>query len=161
MSAAIRPAEPADQAAIERIVNDAYGHYVARMGKRPGPMEDDYAARIADREAWVLDDGGSLAGVLVLCDAADHLLLDNIAVAPAHQGRGVGRRLMAFAETEARRRGWSEIRLYTHETMIENQALYQRLGYVETHRAEQAGFARVFMRKPLPSSDPKPDLAIR
>jgi ribosomal protein S18 acetylase RimI-like enzyme len=154
MSAEIRPARPADQRAIERVVHDAYGHYVARMGQRPGPMDDDYAARIAGGEAWVLDDTGSdstgsIAGALVLRNAVDHLLLDNIAVAPAHQGKGVGRRLMAFAEAEARRRGHAEIRLYTHETMVENQALYRHLGFVETHRAEQAGFRRVFMRKTL------------
>jgi hypothetical protein len=33
--------------------------------------------------------------------------------------------------------------------MIENQALYARLGFAETGRGEQAGFARVFMRKRL------------
>jgi hypothetical protein len=30
------------------------------------------------------------------------------------------RRLLAFAEAEALRRGYSEIRLYTHQTMVEN-----------------------------------------
>ena len=45
------------------------------------------------------------------------------------------------------RRGHGELRLYTHALMHENQALYSRLGFVETYRAEQAGFPRVFMRK--------------
>jgi GNAT superfamily N-acetyltransferase len=166
MSAEIRPARPADQAAVARIVDDAYRHYVARMGKLPGPMQDDYAARIAAGEAWVVEAAGTIAGVLVLCAAPDHLLLDNVAVAPAHQGTGVGRRLIAFAEDEARRRGHGEIRLYTHETMVENQALYRRLGFVETHRAEQAGFRRVFMTKTLDgrsvaSPAPKPAPAKR
>jgi ribosomal protein S18 acetylase RimI-like enzyme len=149
VSAAIRPAEPADQPAIERVVHDAYIGYVARIGKQPGPMLDDYGTLIAAGEAWVLEDAGPIVGVLILLAAPDHLLLDNIAVAPARQGSGVGRRLLDFAEAEARRRGLREIRLYTHELMVENQALYRRIGYVETHRAEQAGFRRVFMRKPL------------
>ena len=38
--------------------------------------------------------------------------------------RGIGRRMIAFAESEARRLGFAEIRLYTHEKMIENIALY-------------------------------------
>ncbi len=130
-------------------MHDAYRHYIERMGKPPGPMQDDYAARIAAGEAWVIEDAGTIAGVLVLCDAPDHVLLDNIAVAPAHQGTGVGKRLIAFAEAETRRRGHAEIRLYTHETMVENQALYRRIGFVETHRAEQDGFHRVFMTKAL------------
>jgi ribosomal protein S18 acetylase RimI-like enzyme len=149
MSAAIRPARPADLPAIERIVRDAYSPYITRMGQTPGPMRDDYAARIAAGTAWVLEQAGALAGVVVLLEAPDHLLLDNVAVDPARQGTGVGRRLIAFAEAEARRRGRSEIRLYTHVTMVENQALYARLGFVETGRGEQAGFARVFMRKRL------------
>ncbi|MBV8168923.1 MAG: GNAT family N-acetyltransferase [Alphaproteobacteria bacterium] len=119
------------------------------MGKPPGPMLDDYAARITAGEAWVIEDDSTIAGVLVLCDATDHVLLDNIAVAPAHQGTGVGKRLITFAEAETRRRGHAEIRLYTHETMVENQALYRRIGFVETHRAEQDGFHRVFMTKVL------------
>ena len=149
MDAAIRPARPADAAIITRVVHDAYAHYIPRMGKPPGPMQDDYAARIADGAAWVLEADGAIAGVLVLLDEGDHVLLDNVAVAPARQGQGIGRRLIAFAEAEARRRGYAEIRLYTHATMVENQALYRRLGFEETHRGEQAGFERVFMRKRL------------
>ena len=61
----------------------------------------------------------------------------------------MGRRLLAFAEAEALRRGYSEIRLYTHETMVENQRLYASIGYEETGRGTEAGYDRVFMRKPL------------
>jgi ribosomal protein S18 acetylase RimI-like enzyme len=149
MGAAIRPALPADVPAIERVVHDAYAHYVARMGVRPGPMNDDYRARVAAGAVSVLEADGAIAGVLVLLDAPDHLLLDNVAVAPERQGQGIGRQLVAFAEAEARRRGYAEIKLYTHVTMVENQALYRRLGFDETHRGEQAGFQRVFMRKRL------------
>lgn len=145
----IRPASSADRPAVERIVRDAYTKYVARIGKPPGPMCDDYAQRIADRAVWVLIASGEIAGILVLLDEDDHLLLDNVAVEPRHQGKGVGRALIAFAEQEARRRGHAEIRLYTHQAMHENIALYPRLGYEETGRGEQAGFPRVFFRKML------------
>ena len=77
------------------------------------------------------------------------VLLDNIAVRPDRQGSGIGRRLMAFAESEARRLGHAELRLYTHVAMTENIALYTRLGFVETGRGHQAGYDRVFMRKQL------------
>ena len=33
--------------------------------------------------------------------------------------------------------------------MVENQRLYERIGYVETHRAKEHGFARVFYEKVL------------
>jgi len=143
----IRLARPDEAAALTALVRAAYAHYVRRLGREPGPMGDDYAARIAAAEAWVLEEEGGILGVLVLEDTEDGLLLDNIAVATP--GRGVGRALLEFAENEARRRGHARIWLYTHERMVENIALYTRLGYVETHRATQDGFDRVFMAKPL------------
>ena len=68
--------------------------YVPVIGTRPGPMLDDYAARIAADQVWVLEDGGSIAGVLVLEDGPENFLLDNIAVRPDRQGSGFGRRLL-------------------------------------------------------------------
>jgi GNAT superfamily N-acetyltransferase len=145
----IRGAIAADVMAIQRIVHDAYVKYIARIGKQPGPMQDDYAARVAAREAWVCAEGDDIAGILVLEPAPDHLLLDNVAVAPSWQGSGVGRRLLDFADAEALRMGYTELRLYTHVLMHENIALYTRLGWQEYGRGEQAGFQRVFMRKVL------------
>jgi GNAT superfamily N-acetyltransferase len=144
---AIRQATSDDVPAIERIVRDAYARYVERIGKPPGPMLDDYPARVAEGVVWVLDEGGVVSGVLVLLPAPDHLLLDNVAVDPARHGAGLGRRLISFAEEEARRRGYAEVQLYTHIMMHENLVLYPRLGYEEFARFEQAGYQRVFMRK--------------
>jgi ribosomal protein S18 acetylase RimI-like enzyme len=145
----IRPATIADVPAIVDIVNQAYRHYIARMGKLPGPMLDDYAARVLEGTVWVLEEGAVIAAIIVLLPASNYLLLDNIAVSPTRQGFGLGRRLLAFAEAEAMRRGYREIRLYTHETMVENQRLYASIGYEETGRGTEAGYDRVFMRKQL------------
>ena len=111
------------------------------------PMDDDYEARVAAGEAWVLEGAGALRGVLVLVEHAGHLLLDNVAVEPARKDRGDGRALLDFAEAEARRRGLPEIRLYTNEKMERNIALYAARGYAETGRQEGSGFRRVFMAK--------------
>ena len=146
----IRCARPADRAAIERIVRAAYGIYVERIGKPPGPMLDDYTALISDGRVSVLEEADrTMAAIIVLLPEPDHLLLDNIAVRPDRQGQGLGRRLIAFAEEQARRLGHSEVRLYTHEKMTENITLYTRLGFVETGRGQQAGYDRVFMTKRL------------
>ncbi len=154
MRGTIRPALAADVPAIARIVHEAYAPYIPRMGQPPGPMLDDYPARVAEHVVWVLEtdakeDGGAIVGIVVLLDAPDHLLLDNVAVAAGRHGQGLGRRLIDFAEAEARRRGRPELRLYTHVTMVENQALYRRLGFVETHRVTEKGFERVYMTKRL------------
>ncbi len=145
----IRAAAAIDAEAIRDVVHAAYRHYIARIGKPPGPMLDDYSNRIADGQAWVLEDDGRIAGILVLEEGPGGLLLDNIAVLPHCQGRGIGRRLIEFAEAEARRRGFSEIHLYTHALMTENIALYRRAGFVETHRVSEKGYDRVYMTKRL------------
>lgn len=143
----IRPAVEEDLPRVVVIVRAAYSRYLTRMDRPPGPMRDDYRARIREKVVDLIDDAGTVAGLVVLLDRPDHLLLDNVAVDPAFQGRGLGRRLVAHAEAETRRRGRAELRLHTHETMTENVELYRHLGFEETHRAEQDGYRRVFMRK--------------
>lgn len=145
----IRLAESDDHPAVAAIVASAYAHYVDRIGRRPGPMLDDYAAQIQARQLYVLDNAGVIDGVLVLVREDGAMLLHNIAVRPGAQGHGFGRALLEFAERAAREAGYPAIRLYTNVAMIENIALYSRIGYVETHRTEEAGFRRVYMTKSL------------
>ena len=146
----IRPARLDEAPALHALVERAYGGYVPVLGRRPAPMDDDYAARCAAGEAFVLErEGGGFAGALVLEDAPDHLWVDNVAVEPALHGRGLGRALLAFAEDEARRRGHAELRLLTNERMTRNIVLYARLGYAETERREEDGLRRVYMTKRL------------
>jgi GNAT superfamily N-acetyltransferase len=145
----IRAATDADVPAIVEIVDQACQHYIARMGKPPGPILDDYAARVSEGVVWVIEEGTAKAGIIFLRPMTNYLLLDNIAVSPARQGFGLGRRLLAFAEAEALRRGYNEIRLYTHQTMVENQCPYASIRYEETGRGTEAGYDRVFMRKQL------------
>ena len=145
----IRRAGDADIAALRVIATAAYEHYMPRIGRAPAPMTADYAHAVRHGQAWVAEDGGEVAGLLILVARPDHLLLENVAVRPAAQGRGIGTRLLALAEDQARSLQLSEIRLYTNEAMTENLAYYPRRGYAETHRAGQDGFRRVFFRKRL------------
>ena len=145
----LRQATPADLEAVEAVVQAAYSHYVARIGRQPGPMLDDYDALIAAGHVHVMEHEGAVAGVLVLIPEGDTMLLDNVAVSPKAQGLGLGRRMLAFAEATAKASGYDSIRLYTNEAMTENLRLYARIGYAETHRAEEKGLRRVYMAKPL------------
>lgn len=106
-------------------------------------------ALIAAGGVWVAEAQGEPVGMLVLRTRPDHLLLENVAVSPAAQGTGIGRRLLDFADEQAGECGRDEIRLHTNEAMTENLAHYPKAGYVETHRAVQDGFRRVFFSKRL------------
>ncbi|MFL9873820.1 GNAT family N-acetyltransferase [Paraburkholderia megapolitana] len=144
-----RRAVPADRQAIEEIVRQAYSPYISRIGRPPGPMSDDYERLIDAGRVYVVEMEGTIQGILVLVPEPDAMLLDNVAVALSARGTGIGRRLLEYAEHSARAAGYRAIRLYTHETMTENIALYSRIGYTETHRAEEKGLKRVFMVKHL------------
>jgi ribosomal protein S18 acetylase RimI-like enzyme len=142
-----RLAREGDLDAVRELAVTAYEIYVERIGRPPAPMTADYAEAIRAGSLWVAEDGSRIVGLLVLQPEADHLLLDNVAVHPDAQGRGVGRLLLHLAEERARAEGYAEVRLYTNEAMTENLAYYPRHGYVETHRAVDDGFRRVFFRK--------------
>jgi GNAT superfamily N-acetyltransferase len=145
----VRLAEPGDLAAVEAIVEAAYSPYVPLIGREPMPMTADYAALIGDGRVHVAGEPGAVVGVLVLVPEPEAMLIENVCVAPAVKGQGVGRLLLEFAEAAARAASYDRIRLYTNAAFTWNVALYERIGYRETGRAGEAPMRRVDMVKAL------------
>ena len=145
----LRPASEAEAPQVAELVDAAYGHYVERVGRAPGPMTEDYAEVIRDKRVTVAESDGAIVGALVLNVTDEGFAIDNVAVHPSHQGTGLGRSLLEYAEAEARSAGFDSIYLYTHERMAENLELYSRIGYVEYDRRSRGDFSLVFMRKQL------------
>jgi ribosomal protein S18 acetylase RimI-like enzyme len=104
---------------------------------------------IATRQITVAEISGSLVGVLVLNAADGQFVIENVAVDPDHRGMGLGRALLDHAETEAKRAGFDDIHLYTHEQMTDNLAIYTKRGYSEDERRSQGTFDLVFMSERL------------
>jgi len=143
----LRLATEADMPAIRGLIVAAYAGYQDRMDRPPGPVLTDYTDAVAAGRVWV--HGDPVAALLVLDPQQDSMLVENVAVSPAAQGRGFGRALMEFAELQAMTRGLRRMTLYTNEVMTENLAIYARLGYRETARRTEGGYSRVFMAKEL------------
>ncbi len=150
----VRVAVEADAEAVASCVTSAYRHYVERIGRPPGPMEQDYHQIIRECDVFIVPADQEVQGVVVLKRTDEGFLLDNIAVIPKAQGRGIGRALLEFAERQARSAGYDSIYLYTHEKMTENRELYSRIGYVEYDKRIEEGLSRVYMRKRLGDSSP-------
>jgi GNAT superfamily N-acetyltransferase len=149
MKHTIRLAAHDDLHSVKEVVRAAYSHYVPLIGRKPAPMLDDYETLIRDRRVQVALRDEVIQAVLVLIPEDDAMLLDNVAVTPAAQGFGLGRKMLDFAERAARDLGYASIRLYANEAMTENLLLYSRIGYSETHRVEEKGLRRVYMTKSL------------
>lgn len=149
-AAELRQATEADLPSIHRVIAAAYGKYLRRMNKPPAPLSRDYRAAVDAGAVWVA--GCPVTGVISLTSMPDVILVENVAVHPAQQGTGLGRRLMEFAEQQARQRKIQRLALYTNELMTENQAIYSHLGYRETARRVEDGYRRIYMEKVLPAS---------
>ncbi len=152
MSAGIelRRATAADADAIRALTRAAYAKWVPASGREPKPMTADYDAAVRTHRFDLLYLGGVLAALIETVDEGDGLLVENVAVAPAQQGGGLGTRLLALADEIARGEGKDRVRLYTNKLWAENIRLYLKLGY-RIDREEQVapGLVRVHMSKAL------------
>ena len=124
-----RRAGPADVAIVAALTDAAYGKWVPVIGRKPKPMVADHAAAIRDHIVELASIDGKVVGLIELIRAPDHLLLESIAIDPAAQGRGVGRRLMRRVEDSAIEMGYDLVRLYTNKAFAANLDFYRRLGY--------------------------------
>ena len=129
MTEEIRRAAPADAAAIAALTRAAYEKWIPVIGRAPKPMTADYAAAVHAHLIDLLFADGALVAVVECIKEPGHLLIENLAVDPAHQGSGYGRRMLAQAEEIARELGFTEVRLYTNKLFAENVAFYRKHGY--------------------------------
>jgi GNAT superfamily N-acetyltransferase len=127
-------AGPADAARIAGIVNAAYSKWVPLIGREPSPMLADYDKAVVEHRIDLIGENGTVFGLIETDVRPDHFWIENVAVAPDRQGRGIGTRLLAHADRLAREAGRTELRLLTNEKFTINIALYERQGYVITHR---------------------------
>lgn len=149
VSVTVRAARGSELAAVVDLVERAFALYVGRIGRRPAPMDDDYAAHVRGGRVFVVAAEGGLAGLVAVVFGEGFLSVETLAVDPAWQGAGVGRALMAHAEALAFSRRLPEVRVYTNAAMTESLAFYPRLGYREVDRRVEDGYSRVYFVKAL------------
>jgi GNAT superfamily N-acetyltransferase len=111
------------------------------------------ARKAEDEICYIARDGGRIIGC-IFCkpEAPDCLYVGKLAVSPEVQGRGLGRKLLAAAEAEARHRGLPALRLETRIELTGNHATFLAWGFARTAEKSHPGYARttfIEMRKPL------------
>jgi GNAT superfamily N-acetyltransferase len=116
---------------LARLINRAYE--VERFfvdGERTSV--DEIAQMQEHGQFFVLDcAGGHVAAVYVRTDG-DEAQLQMLSVLPEHQGRGLGKRLVAVAEAFSRAKGCRSMGLQIVNLRDELGPFYRRLGYQET-----------------------------
>jgi N-acetylglutamate synthase-like GNAT family acetyltransferase len=116
------------------LTRRVYAKWIPFIDREPKPMMADYERAVRDHWIDLVEEAGELVALVEIIPAGDHLIVENLAVAEAAQGKGLGARLLAHAEQVARDAGLSEVRLYTNAAFAGNVAYYTRRGYRETAR---------------------------
>jgi ribosomal protein S18 acetylase RimI-like enzyme len=124
---AIRPARVEDLDVLLALENRCFEHdRLSRRSFRHFLSSDTASCLVAERT------GELLGYALVLFHGRTALArLYSMAVAPEHQGQGLGRVLLEAAETAALDGGTAVMRLEVHPQNFAAIALYRRAGYLE------------------------------
>jgi ribosomal protein S18 acetylase RimI-like enzyme len=146
----LRQATPKDADAITALTRAAYTPWIAVIGRDPMPMTIDYHAALQIHRFDLLERDGALIGLVETYAAADHLHVENLAVHPAHHGKGLGDALLRHAERLASDAGFHIAGLETNAAYARNLAFYAKRGYIESAREPSArGGVLVHFRKNL------------
>ena len=148
---AFRRAGAADAPAVRALTRAAYAKWCALIGREPKPMTSDHDRAVREHVVDLLidSDGRHLVGLVEMVPNPDHLLVENVAVAPDAQGRGLGRRLMQHAEQRAAALALPQIRLYTNQAFAANLRFYAALGYRIDREEPFRGGVIVHFSKPV------------
>lgn len=156
----IRTAVADDVAAIAALTRAAYSKWVPVIGREPLPMKVDYADAFNKHRFDLLWAGTDMAALIETVQRNDDLLIENVAVSPAFQKRGYGRKLLAHAERLASEAGLPHVRLYTNLRFEENIKLYVSLGYTIEREEPLNGGTLVHMRKDVDAIATRPSIPL-
>ena len=137
---------------MRRFIRQAYAQWIPILGREPMPMQVDYHRAIEAHEIDLWYAGDDLVALIETISYPDHLFIENIAVAPERQRRGLGRYLLSHAEQKARTANLARLALLTAGAFEANVRLYQSVGF-EIERTEPfMGGTTVHMSKSIAAS---------
>lgn len=111
-------------------------------------MTVNYEQAVIKHMINVYETDREIVALIEVVPCEQHLLIENIAVLPSQQGKGLGDLLLNHAETIARSLHLRELQLYTNAAFISNIEFYARRGFEEFHREPfPAGGVTVHMKK--------------
>lgn len=136
MSVQIGPAEACDAVAINRVINAAYRvEDFFKVGDRTNVRE---VAEFLERETFLVarDADDEVVGVVRVSIDGERGHFGMLSVAPAAQGTGLGRTMIAAAEAFARERGCTWMDLEVASPRLELPPFYRKFGYEVSGTAE-------------------------
>lgn len=131
----IRWAEAGDVDAIARVVNGAFRRAESFFVERDRIDGETLRRMMAKGKFLLAEEGGELLGCVYLELRGERAYFGLLAVDPARQRRGLGRRLIREVEDAARGAGCRFMDIQIVNLRAELPPFYWGLGYVETGTA--------------------------
>src|ERR1700753_2107668 len=100
-SLALRRATSADAERGKSLTRLAYAKWVPLIGREPKPMTADYERAIVEHLIDLYERDHQLRALIEVIPMKEHLLIENIAVHPNYQGKGIGDELLRHTEHKA------------------------------------------------------------
>ena len=142
MSVGFRPASDADAPAIMRLMAGLYQED-GEVRLDPAAAERALRQLLALPEAgavWLAEVGGEAVGYLAVTWGFSleyhgrDAYIDELYVAPAHRGRGIGREALELADAACRSRGIRALHLEVERANVRAEALYRQAGFLDQDR---------------------------
>jgi N-acetylglutamate synthase-like GNAT family acetyltransferase len=131
----IRWAEARDVGAIVRLINVAFGAAESFFIERDRISAESLQPMLEKGKFLLAEDAAGLVGCVLVELRGERAYFGLLAVDPARQHRGLGRRLVDKAENHARAAGCRAMDLRIVSLRAELPPFYRRLGYAETGTA--------------------------
>ncbi len=135
--------EPFDWPALLHLIQTEFASMEGRIDPPSSMLRltaDDIARQAASGEVWGI--GLPPDACMFLTPKPDALYIGKLAVAAAHRGKGLARRLIDTAACRAQALGLPVLELQVRVELVENQRAFAAMGFTETERTAHAGFDR-------------------
>jgi predicted N-acetyltransferase YhbS len=140
----IRPATAEEAEAVVALIHRAFAQYRSQLQPESGALAETVTtirSAMANGFLLVAVDQSGIAGCVSVQRKADFAYAGRLAVDPQNRCRGIGRRLVAEAESLARQMGAGRLRVDVRLALAENRAFFRALGFVEGSHRCHPGFA--------------------
>ena len=145
-----RRATQADVKVVRDLTRAAYAKWVPLIGREPKPMLANYEQAVSQHIIDLYEAEGEIVGLVEVIPHAQYLLIENVAVLPRQQGKGLGDLLLTHTEGLARSLNLNELWLYTNSAFASNIEFYARRGFHEFLREPfHLGGVTVHMKKAI------------